>query len=78
MSANVQNLVRMANQIESFFRGEPDRDAAVAGIENHIRRFWEPRMRRLVVAHVEAGGTDLGEFAAAAIRKLSPGKPPAG
>lgn len=39
-----QKLVRMANQIASFFRSYPD-DAATAGIHKHIVAFWTPKMR---------------------------------
>lgn len=70
MNSNVQNLVKMANQIESFFRSEPDRDAAIAGIENHIRKFWDPRMRQAILAHADGGGTGLGALAIEAVRKI--------
>ncbi|MGU7776422.1 formate dehydrogenase subunit delta, partial [Burkholderia sp. MR1-5-21] len=40
------HLIDMANQIGEFFASMPDRDEALAGIADHIRRFWEPRMRR--------------------------------
>jgi formate dehydrogenase subunit delta len=71
VSGGVDNLVRMANNIEAFFRAEPDREAAVAGIENHLRRFWEPRMRASIVAHVQAGGEGLGELSKLAVRRLA-------
>lgn len=41
-----QNLIEMANRIGDFFDSMPDRDEAVDGVADHIRRFWEPRMRR--------------------------------
>ena len=68
---NADHLVKMANQIESFFRSEPDRDLAIAGIENHMKRFWEPRMRKQIVAYLESGGAGLGDLAKAAIRRLT-------
>lgn len=68
---NIDNLVKMANQIESFFRVEEVRDVAVAGIESHIKRYWEPRMRAEIIRYVEAGGEGLGELAKSAIRKLA-------
>jgi len=68
MSAD--NLVKMANNIEAFFHSEPDRIAAIAGIENHIRRFWDPRMRKAIVAHFKAGGAGLGELAKLAVQRL--------
>jgi len=36
-------LVTMANQIATFFASQP-REDAVAGIENHIRKFCEGRI----------------------------------
>jgi formate dehydrogenase subunit delta len=39
-------LVKMANQIATFFETEPDRAVALEGIAGHIKRFWDPRMRR--------------------------------
>lgn len=42
-------LVMMANQIASFFETLPHEDAA-AGVADHINQFWEPRMRRELLA----------------------------
>lgn len=50
-------LVRMANQIATFFDSQPEPAAeAVAG---HINNFWEPRMRAQLLAHIAAGGAGL-------------------
>ncbi|WP_353396065.1 formate dehydrogenase subunit delta [Hydrogenophaga sp. 5NK40-0174] len=55
-----QNLVRMANRIGQFFEATPQHAVAVEGVANHIRKFWEPRMRRDLLAWVDANGaTDL-------------------
>jgi formate dehydrogenase subunit delta len=48
----------MANQIGRFFATE-DAPTAVAGIVDHLHKFWDPRMRREIVAHLEAGGEGL-------------------
>ena len=40
------NLIRMANRIGDFFQAMPDHQEAKDGITLHIRKFWEPRMRR--------------------------------
>jgi formate dehydrogenase subunit delta len=68
---SVEHLVRMANDIGNFFASEPDRDAAIAGIATHVRRYWEPRMRRQIYAHLDAGGEGLSDLALAAIRQLA-------
>lgn len=51
-------LTRMANQIADYFSAY-GHDEAVAGIADHIQKFWDPRMRRGLLAHVEAGGDGL-------------------
>lgn len=69
---NAERLVAMANDIANFFHAEPDRSVAVDGIVSHLRRFWEPRMRRQIVAHLhETGGDDLNELARAAVELLA-------
>jgi formate dehydrogenase subunit delta len=68
---NVEHLVQMANQIEAFFHGEPDRELAVSGIVSHLKRFWEPRMRKAIAAHVAGGGEGLGPLARDAVLRLS-------
>ena len=50
-----QKLVKMANQIAAFFAAEPDRKAAVDGVAGHLKRFWEPRMRKEILAMVDRG-----------------------
>lgn len=43
---DARKLVKMANEIASFFEAEPDRALMLEGVAGHIRRFWDPRMRR--------------------------------
>lgn len=38
-------LVRMANQITTFFKSQPAEEGP-GGVATHINKFWEPRMRR--------------------------------
>ena len=67
---NIQRLVRMANDIGNFFRSEPEHDVAVEGVASHIKRFWDPRMRKEIVAHLEGGGDGLSDLAREAVSKL--------
>ena len=46
-------LVHMANAIGEFFEADPDRLAALEGIAGHLKRFWDPRMRREILQWVE-------------------------
>ena len=72
---SVEHLVKMANDIGDFFRAEPERADAVAGIADHIQRFWDPRMRRAIIAHLKEGGDGLSELARAAVTTLRPPPP---
>ena len=60
MSDSTQNLVKMANQIGSFFETMPNREEAMQDLAGHIHRYWDPRMRRALLKHItDEGGTDL-------------------
>lgn len=67
---NIDHLVTMANQIGAFFDTQGTRQQAVAGIADHLSRFWEPRMLRAIEAHVAAGGAGLRASVIEALREL--------
>lgn len=67
---NIEHLVKMTNQIEAFFKAEPNRDAAIEAIASHLKRFCDPRMRKQIRAHAQAGGAGLGEYALEAVKRL--------
>jgi formate dehydrogenase subunit delta len=58
MSSHDGRLVYMANQIGKFFQSQ-GHDQAVAGVADHIKKFWDPRMLAGIFAHLDAGGADL-------------------
>ena len=53
---DVEHLVQMANRIGEFFQAMPERSEAMAGIATHLKRFWAPRMRHELAAHVDQHG----------------------
>ena len=67
-----ERLVHMANQIAAYFVTQPG-DGAAEAVADHLRKFWEPRMRAAIIAYVEAGGAGLEPAAADAVRRLGPG-----
>ena len=75
--SGVEQLVKMANDIAAFFRSEPDHASAVAGFAAHIRRYWEPRMRRQIHAHLAAGGAGLDALAREGVARLAQDDPAA-
>jgi len=63
-------LVYMANQIGKFFTSQ-GQQRAVAGTADHIKKFWDPRMREAIFAHLQAGGSGLDPVAREAIEQLA-------
>jgi formate dehydrogenase subunit delta len=65
----IGHLCRMANQIAQFYQSTPDRSEALTSVATHLRRFWDPRMRRALLAHVDtAAGKGLDPFVLEALR----------
>jgi formate dehydrogenase subunit delta len=81
--SSTQHLVHMANDIGNFFRAQPRQDA-IAGIANHIRSFWSPKMREKLISDLDAAGAELDELPLEALRSLrehptdKPNQPPGG
>jgi formate dehydrogenase subunit delta len=67
----VERLVSMANDIGAFFNAEPDKAEAAKNIASHLRRFWDPRMRRQIVSHYREGGAGLDDVVRSAVRLLA-------
>lgn len=67
---NIEHLVKMANEIAAFFLSESPPEQAAKDVANHLQRFWDPRMRREIVAHGQAGGAGLSQLASSAVRLL--------
>lgn len=68
---NIERLSQMVNDITNYFAAEPDHAAGVASVADHLRKFWDPTMRRAIIAHLEAGGEGLGAMAKEAVRELA-------
>jgi formate dehydrogenase subunit delta len=69
MSSSPERLVYMANQIGKFFQSQ-GHDKAVPGVADHIRKFWDPRMRKQIYAHLAAGGAGLDPEVREALESL--------
>ncbi len=64
-------LVTMANQIATFFKAQGP-DKAPEAIAAHITAFWDPRMRREILAIARGGsGARLDPLAVRALELLS-------
>ena len=67
---STDKLVMMANQIAKnlAIRGEEN---AIVSTAEHIKKFWDPRMRKAILEHLKTGGGGLQPLAKRAIEKLS-------
>ena len=55
---DLERLIAMANQIGDFFSPYPPVRAR-EGLRNHLRTYWDPRMRNALLAHIDSGGDGL-------------------
>ncbi|MEO9633342.1 MAG: formate dehydrogenase subunit delta [Parasphingorhabdus sp.] len=62
----LEHLVYMVNQIARNF-GTLDQDSAAEATAEHILKYWDPRMKRRIVAHAGEGPTDLSDVATLAV-----------
>jgi formate dehydrogenase subunit delta len=67
---NPERLVAMANDIAAFFDAGNDPAAAAQAVRTHLVKFWDPRMRVAIVAHLDSGGDGLGDTARRAVASL--------
>ena len=60
----------MVNRIGEFFDAMPDRNEASQGVATHLRKFWDPRMRRELLAYIDQqAGEGLSEFVLSALQE---------
>ena len=66
---DIHHLVKMANDIGDFFASEPDPANGAKGVADHIRSFWDPRMRRQIFAYLDqSSGEGLSDLVLTALR----------
>jgi formate dehydrogenase subunit delta len=77
---NIDHMIKMANEISSFWQGEVGGDAAPNEVATHLKRYWEPRMRaQMITYYEERHGAGLSDVALKAVQLLATqAKAPAG
>jgi formate dehydrogenase subunit delta len=63
------NMVHMANQIALNFAAYPHEEA-VTNVANHLKSFWERRMKQQLHEYVAKGGGGLHELVLEAEKQL--------
>jgi formate dehydrogenase subunit delta len=66
----LDKLVYMANQIAREFSFQRPHEAADATWD-HLWHFWDPRMREMIVDHLNAGGEGLSDIARIAVSRFA-------
>jgi formate dehydrogenase subunit delta len=66
------DLVRMSRQIAEFFEPYP-REEAVAGVQEHLVKFWTPTMRAELFALRRGDHRELHPIVTEAVDRLLPG-----
>jgi formate dehydrogenase subunit delta len=75
---NIDLLIKMANEITSFWEGEAGKEVAATEVATHLRRYWEPRMRaQIITYHEQRQGSGLNDVAKRAVALLAAQPKPA-
>jgi formate dehydrogenase subunit delta len=69
---NIDHMIKMANEISSFWQGEVGEAAAAVEVATHLKRYWEPRMRAQMITYFEERhGAGLSDVALQAVQLLA-------
>ena len=63
-------MVAMANQIAKNLDYGSDKSIAIAGVVDHIRRFWSPLMLDEIAEFISTGEAELSTIAEQALAQL--------
>jgi formate dehydrogenase subunit delta len=66
-------MIHMANQIALYFSGY-SHEEAVAGVADHLKKFWERRMMDQLLKHYASGGAGLHELVKEALQTMTVAK----
>jgi formate dehydrogenase subunit delta len=66
---NSDHLTHMANQIGTFYESMPDRPEAMRDLVTHLKKFWDPRMRKALLERIDSGSHDLSPLVLSAVQE---------
>lgn len=67
----IDPLIKMANEMAAFFETEGGPEHGAELMATHLRRYWEQRMRREIIAHYQRGGGGLSELSLKSVGLLA-------
>ena len=68
---DIDKLVRMANQIAANLDYGPDKEKVAAAVADHLKRFWNSKMRAAVIEGHSKKLLALSPVAARAVEMLA-------
>lgn len=69
MMTTDEKLVYMANQIASYFTAQGEAKA-VPAIADHVKKFWDPEMRRKFLVQADKPNVELHPYVRKAVNLL--------
>lgn len=66
----IEHLIKMANQIAENFAFSGDEEKQVAGVVDHLTRFWAPTMKQHLLEYVGQGGEGVSEPVLTALARI--------
>lgn len=66
----LQNLIKMANQIGVHNLHHGDEDAAADVVADHIRKYWARSMKDQLRAYAKQDGSELSAVSRAAVTRI--------
>ena len=73
---DIHHLVKMANEIGGFFASAPDHEEGINSIAQHLKNFWDPRMRRQIIEYASRDDSELTPIVREAVLRLAPSQRP--
>ncbi len=73
MSGDLPPVIRLGHDLVRNFEALPPGEAATE-VATHVRKFWDPRMRRELLGYVDAGDPRVGSLLNAAAEELRRGE----
>ena len=70
MGAQLEHLIKMANQIADNFQFSENQEQQIAAVADHMNRFWAASMKKDIAGHIAEGGEGLQPVVIAAAKRL--------
>ncbi len=67
----LEHLIKMVNDIASNLAYGEDAAASAGQVVAHLKRFWAPSMRELIIAYEQQSGEGLSALSRQSIQRLA-------